>query len=116
MAKIMILNWLNNENAVKANLLIELGFFYNGMTDDSDNDPNDLIEIINEWSLYFEKDCSVIHAVIGDDKFTYSLLDNFECDSIEEIDINLDSFFNKVKMILSSYHNGSNDQLSLNLA
>jgi hypothetical protein len=22
----MILNWLNNENAVKANLLIELGF------------------------------------------------------------------------------------------
>jgi hypothetical protein len=57
MAKIMILNWLNNENAVKANLLIELGFdrtrfFYNGMTDDSDNDPDDLIEIINDWKLY----------------------------------------------------------------
>ena len=48
----MILNWLNNENAVKANLLIELGFFYNGMTDDSDNDPDDLIEIINDWKLY----------------------------------------------------------------
>lgn len=115
----MILNWLNNENAVKANLLIELGFFYNGMTDDSDNDPDDLIEIINDWKLYFEKHYGIIHAVIGDDKFTYSFLDSNNTDDpkfVSNHDQIVKNTINETKVILSSYHNGSNDQLSLNLA
>jgi hypothetical protein len=92
MAKIM--NEINNldlspENAKKANLLLEMGFFYNGLVDDeliADSIPQ---EIESDWKLYSHHSDKCVHAVINDHQFTYSFLD----DVIDETNVNLDDLY-----------------------
>ena len=110
---------LNSENTRKANLLIEMGFFYNGLVDCNDMDDNDLIETINNWNLYYYD--AGLHAITEDYQFTYSFLTAMSVDNFSEINLNdfckvLNTVLVTVRYILSSYQNGSDDQLSLNLA
>lgn len=112
---------LSPENTRKANLLIEMGFFYSGLVDRDllSECTKQVIDSDCVWGLYFDFNNKCIHTVFEDYQFTYSFLDNV----IDETNVNLDDFYklmdtveSMAKYILSSYQNGSDDQLSLNLA